>query len=80
MLPIDKSNIILHILMFMQHHHRTGRREAREHDVQGPVCLPTSPKAVAIWMNEETLGPPGSAGLQFPYDRRLLCPRFNVAS
>jgi len=66
MLPINECNIILHAIMSSISHHRKGRREARKHDVQGPVCLPTSPKAVAIWVNEETLGPPGSAGLQIP--------------
>lgn len=57
MLPMDKSDIILHIIMFIQHHRRVGRREAREHDVQGPVYLPTSFKAVAIGVNGEILGP-----------------------
>ena len=66
MLPINECNIILHAIMSSIHRHRKGRWEARKHDVRGPVCLPTSPKAVAIWVNEETLGPPGSAGLQLP--------------
>lgn len=57
MLPINECNIILHILMFMQHHRRVGRREARKHDVQGPVYLPTAFKAVAIGVNGEILGP-----------------------
>lgn len=38
--------------------------EARKHDVQGPVCLPTAFRAVVIGVNDETLGPSWKRGLQ----------------
>lgn len=78
MLPTNESNIILRIIIFMQHYRRVGRWEARKHDVQGPVYLPTAFKAVAIGVNGETLGP--SWKRYFSLDRRQFCKRFNVAS